>query len=76
MNGLPEHFRFRISCQDCSASLEADGHSTMSCLDAWLSGHMDAFGHNEYHLEIFPPLIPLNEGNPLIRVRQGTTALP
>ncbi len=52
MEGMPEHFRFKLSCTVCGGSLDADGHNSMSCLDAYLSEHIAAFGHNQYTLAI------------------------
>ena len=52
MRDMPGHFRFKLTCTDCGASLAADGHNSMSCLDAYLSEHIAAFGHKEYDLVI------------------------
>lgn len=50
---MPENFRFKLSCKDCSAEIDAPGHDSMSHLDAWLSGHLDEFGHENYDLKIY-----------------------
>jgi len=49
---MPEHFRFKLKCKDCPGGLEADGHYSMSVMDAYLSGHIEAFGHTRYELVI------------------------
>ena len=68
MGDMPEHFRFKLSCTVCGGSLDADGHNSMSCLDAYLSEHIAAFGHNQYTLAIrldsWPPPISAEQGNP------------
>jgi hypothetical protein len=52
---MPEHFRFKLNCKDCPAGLEADGHYSMSVIDAYLSAHIEAFGHVKYDLQIILP---------------------
>jgi len=49
---MPEHFRWKLSCKECPAGMEADGHNTMARMDAYLSGHIKGFGHTKYALEI------------------------
>ena len=52
---LPEHFRWQLECCACPASIAADGHYSMSCMDAWLSAHLVEFGHVAYRLIIKRP---------------------
>ena len=49
---MPKHFRWNLKCKECSGDIEADGHYSMSEMDAYLSIHLEAFGHNRYDLEI------------------------
>lgn len=49
---MPEHFRYKLHCLDCNGGIEADGHNSMSCIDIYLSGHIEAFNHKRYTLEI------------------------
>ena len=50
---MPENFRWKIECLECGTGADADGHDSMSCIDAWLSGHITAFGHAHYDLKIY-----------------------
>ena len=49
---MPEHFRWNLKCKGCPAGMEADGHSSMATMDAYLSSHIEAFGHKKYDLTI------------------------
>ena len=49
---MPEHFRWNLKCKNCLGGMEADGHFSMSEVDAYLSAHIEAFGHTKYDLEI------------------------
>jgi|GEM_PF-3623246 len=49
---LALHFRFDISCRDCNAALEADGHGSMDAIDVWLGEHIRAYGHFCYKLSL------------------------
>lgn len=50
---MPEHFRCKLRCKDCEAGTDMDGHYSLSCIDAYVSGHIEAFGHTKYELEIY-----------------------
>lgn len=50
---MPENFRWQIECPECETIMDADGHSSMSHIDAWLSGHIGSFGHTHYDLKIY-----------------------
>ena len=50
---MPENFRWKIECPECNIGMDADGHNSMSCIDAWLSGHIGSFGHTHYDLNIY-----------------------
>ena len=50
---MPENFRWKIECKECGTGMDADGHNSMSCTDAWISGHMTTFGHTHYDLKIY-----------------------
>ncbi len=54
---MPENFRLKIECPECNIGIDADGHNSMSCIDAWLSGHIWALGHTHYNLKIYGPEI-------------------
>lgn len=54
---MPENFRWKIECIECITGIDADGHDSMSCIDAWLSGHITTFGHTHYNLKIYGPEI-------------------
>lgn len=54
---MPENFRWKIECPECNIATDADGHNSMSCMDAWLSGHIGALGHTYYNLKIYGPEI-------------------
>ena len=49
---MPAHFRWRLMCKQCSGGMEADGHDSMSIMDTYLAGHIEAFGHLRYNFEI------------------------
>ena len=50
---MPENFRWKIECLECGTGVDANGHDSMSYMDAWLSGHITAFGHTHYDLKIY-----------------------
>jgi len=50
---MPEDFRWELDCLMCPASISADGHDSMACMDVWLSAHLDEFGHNRFTLTIY-----------------------
>ena len=54
---MPENFRWKIECLECNSGVDADGHDSMSYMDAWLSGHIVTFGHTNYNLKIYGPEI-------------------
>ena len=54
---MPENFRWKIECLECDIGIDANGHDSISCIDAWLSGHIAAFGHTHYDIKIYGPEI-------------------
>ena len=50
---MPSHFRWKLHCKSCDAGTDADGHDSLSCMNTYISGHIEAFGHTKYELEIY-----------------------
>lgn len=75
---MPENFRVKLQCRECDYSIDMDGHNSMECIDASLSGHIGAHDHTEYELQIYNiDTVSLKQRKDLINMFDGVDdALP